>query len=164
MTTNIQTIDRPWVPGAILIGIGTIFFAAQWFEAQGAFVLGAVAFVFLAISAATRQIGFLIPGAIIGGLALGVGLEEAGYEMNGAAVVLGLAAGFLSIFVANVLTRAPVYWWPLIPGGILAIVGGSNAVGGTDADRFVALAWPLVLIAVGLLVLYGSTREALRKG
>jgi hypothetical protein len=152
------TVDRPWTAGAILIGIGLISFAAQWFSADGPFVLGALSFVFLALFASTRKIGFIIPGAILGGLAIGTGLEQAGYPMNGSAVVLGLAAGFLTIFVANVIARAPAYWWPLIPGGILSVVGTSNAFGGTDAERILALAWPVVLIAVGVLVLFDRSR------
>jgi hypothetical protein len=153
------TTERPWTGGAILIGIGLIFFAAQWFSADGAFVLGALSFVFLALFASTRKLPFIIPGAILGGLAVGVGLEEAGYTMNGSAVVLGLAGGFLTIFVANVIARTPAYWWPLIPGGILSVVGTSNAAGGTDAERIVSLAWPLILIAVGVLVLFDRTRS-----
>jgi len=157
---NTSTTERPWTAGAILIGIGLIFFAAQWFSADGAFVLGALSFVFLALFASTRKLGFIIPGAILGGLAVGIALEEAGYAMNGSAVVLGLAGGFLTIFVANVVARAPAYWWPLIPGGILTIVGTSEAVGGTEAARIVSLAWPIVLIAVGVLILFDRTRSA----
>jgi hypothetical protein len=156
---NTSTTERPWTPGVVLIGIGLIFFAAQWFPADGAFVLGAMSFIFLALFVSTRKIGFVVPGAILGGLAVGVGLEEAGYGLNGGAVVLGLAGGFLTIFVANVIARAPAYWWPLIPGGILAVVGTSNAFGGTEAERAVTFVWPLVLIAVGVLVLFDRTRE-----
>lgn len=152
------TVERPWIAGAVLIGVGLIFFVAQWFSADGPFVLGALSFVFLALFAATRKIGFVVPGAILGGLAIGTGLEQAGYSMNGSAVVLGLSAGFIAIFVANVAARVPASWWPLIPGGILGVVGTSNAVGGTEAERFIALAWPVVLIAVGVFVLFDRTR------
>ena len=159
MDTKVIASERPWAAGVILIGLGLIFFAAQWFSTGGAFVLGAMSFVFLALSASTRKIGFFIPGAIMGGLAIGVGLEEAGYGLQGSAVVLGLSGGFLAIFVANVATRMPAYWWPLIPGGILATVGTSELVGGTAGERIVAYAWPLVLIAVGLFVLVDRTRQ-----
>ena len=37
---NNATVDRPWTAGAILIGVGLIFFVAQWFSADGPFVLG----------------------------------------------------------------------------------------------------------------------------
>ena len=159
MDTKVVTEERSWAGGVILIGLGLIFFAAQWFSEDGAFVLGAISFVFLALSAVTRKIGFFIPGAILGGLAIGVGLEDAGYGMQGSAVVLGLSGGFLAIFVANVLTRMPAYWWPLIPGGILAVVGTSQLIGGTEAERAVALAWPVVLIAVGVLILFDRSRQ-----
>jgi hypothetical protein len=152
------SVERPWTAGAILIGVGLIFLAAQWFSVDGPFVLGALSFVFLALYATTRRIGFIVPGAILGGLAIGVGLEQAGYPMNGSAVVLGLAAGFLVIFVANAIARVPAYWWPLIPGGILSVVGTSNAIGGTEAERVLAFAWPVVLIAVGVFVLFDRPR------
>lgn len=158
MDTKLASPERPYAAGVILIGVGLIFFAAQWFQDVGAFVLGALGFLFVALSVATRKIGFFIPGAILGGLAVGVGLEDAGYSLNGSAVVLGLAGGFLAIFVANAYARMPAYWWPLIPGGILAAVGTSQLVGGTEAERLVALAWPLVLIAVGVIVLFDRTR------
>ena len=159
MDTKLATPERPYTAGVILIGIGLIFFAAQYFKENGAFVLGALGFMFVVLSATTRNIGFFIPGAILSGLAIGVGVEDAGYGLNGSVVVLGLSGGFLAIFVANVLARVPAYWWPLIPGGILAVVGTSQLIGGTEAERAVAIAWPLVLIAVGVLILVDRSRR-----
>ena len=91
------------------------------------------------------RIGFLIPGAII--LGLGVGLVLHSFQFfggwGGDVVTLGLGLGFCLIWV---LERR--HWWALIPGGILVLVGLSTIY------IFGAL-WPLALIALGAYLLYG---------
>ena len=72
---------------------------------------------------------------------------------------LGLGVGFLSIWLLGTLLRMPeARFWPLIPGGILVFVGLA-AMGGSVAD-LLRYAWPIVLIAVGLLVIVGGLRRA----
>jgi hypothetical protein len=159
---NTSANSRPWVGGVIMIAIGLALLAAQLFEPAAWMVLGALAVVFLALFAGTRAYGFLVPGAILGGLAFGVGLEEGGYSLDRSAVLLGLASAFLAIYVVNVFMARPAAWWPLIPGGVLAMIGGSLFVGGTGAAEDVARWWPVVLIAVGVLVLLGGTRQRQR--
>lgn len=153
------TSERNWIPGIILIVVGITLLAAQWFERAGGLVLGGLAFMFLALYVGTRKDGFLVPGAILAGLAIGVGLEENGYTLNGSVVVLGLAGGFLAIYVIDMLFGSHPHWWPLIPGGILAIVGGSQAIGGTEAQEIVSRWWPAVLIVVGVIVLFARQRQ-----
>jgi len=80
--------------------------------------------------------------------------------VQGSAVVLGLAGGFFAIFIANVFTRMPAYWWPLIPGGRALALGGHKTEAIAEAERSLALAWPLVLIAVGVVVLIDRSRQA----
>ena len=150
--------DRSWVFGAVLIAIGVLLLAGQWVDISGAFVLGVLALIFLGTYAATRTYGFMIPGFILGGLALGVGVEGAGMSLHGGAVVLGLAAGFLAIYVTNVLVDRAPQWWPLVPGGILAVVGTSTALEGTDLARYGGVIWPSVLIAAGLILLLVNAR------
>ncbi len=156
------TAERTWLAGAALIGIGLVLLAVQLFQPKDAdwIVLGAISALLFALYAATRQDGFLIPAAILGGLAFGVGLEDYGYSMNGGVVVLGLAAGFLAIYVIDTFFGTHPHWWPLIPGGILAIVGGSQAIGGTQAAELVGRLWPVVLIAVGVLVFFRGQRRS----
>lgn len=66
-------------------------------------------------------------------------------------MVLSLAAGFVALWVVGSLLRLPHnHWWPLIPGGILALVG---AVELAEADvEGVIRWWPLILIAAGVLI------------
>lgn len=158
--------ERPWIFGAVLIVVGALLLLAQFVQDAGWLVLGGLAVVFLAVYAWTRQPGWAIPGMILGGLAVGVGLQSYGYDMNDSVVVLGLAGGFLAIailFYATGTFRGTAgQWWPVIPGGILAMVGIAQAVGGTAAGDLVERYWPLVLIAVGILVLLGGRQQMAR--
>lgn len=153
--------DRRTLPGVILVVIGLLLLSAQWFEIAGFGVLGAIAVVFLASYVATRTYGLLIPGMILAGLALGVGLQESGYDTKGGLVVVGLACGFFGIYVVDVMLAGhAVRWWPLIPGGILAVVGGSEVSRGTAAADAIARFWPIVLVIAGVLILFNSVRTS----
>jgi len=151
---NEQQRQRPWIAGVVLIAFGILLFGAQWFDVGDAVVLGGVSAIFLALFAGTRAYGWLVPGMILAGIAVGVGVQDAGYDENGGAVVLGLGAAFSCINIANLLVaRGPAHWWPLIPGTILTTVGGSLVFGGTQAGEAVGRLWPVGLVIAGLLVL-----------
>lgn len=149
-------VDRRSTAGIILVVLGLMFLAAQWFDFTGAAVLGALSVFFLVAYATTRKYGFLIPGMILGGLAVGVGLQEYGYDPNGGVVVLGLGLGFVAIYLIDVLVQSTARWWPLIPGGILSVVGATQLAEGTAAADTIARLWPLGLIAAGVIVLIAT--------
>lgn len=150
------TVDRRSTAGIILVVLGLLFLAAQWFDFTGAAVLGAASVFFVVMYATTRTYGFLIPGMILGGLAIGVGLQEYGYDPSGGIVVLGLGAGFIAIYLVNVLVQSPASWWPLIPGGILSVVGVTQLTEGTAAAETIARLWPVGLIVAGIIVLVAT--------
>jgi hypothetical protein len=151
-------LDRRLIPGVLLIAIGLVLLGAQWFDVTGGAVLGAIAAVFLVMYMSTRQYGFLVPGMILGGLAIGVGLQESGYDPRGGLVVLGLGGGFLAIYLVDMFVSGAQRWWPLIPGGILAAVGTTQIAEDTAFAEGVGRLWPLGLVVAGLLVLLASTR------
>jgi hypothetical protein len=67
--------------------------------------------------------------------------------------VLGLGLGFIAIWViALLLEGARDRVWPLIPGGILAVVGGALLIGREAVDLLDY--WGVVVIAIGLLLLW----------
>lgn len=151
--------DRRSLPGIMLIVIGLVLLAAQWFEITGAGVLAAIAAVFLTSYVMSRNYGFLVPAMILGGLAVGVGLQESGIDPQGGWVVIGLAGGFFAIFVIDVLAGHPDRWWPLIPAGILAAVGSDQLVRGTVVSDAIARFWPVALVLAGIAVLITSLRS-----
>ena len=50
------------------------------------------------------------------------------------------------------------HWWPIIPGGILTVVGGALLIGGQAVDLLDY--WGVAIIAVGLFVLWRAWSEA----
>ena len=71
-------------------------------------------------------------------------------------IVLGIGVGFLLIYVIDKLYQKDSPWWPLIPGGIMVIIGIPKT---EEVLRFVGDNWALILIAIGLLVLIGAFRS-----
>lgn len=145
----------------ILVGVGGL--AMQAFEASGAggWIVLAIGVGLLGAFAFTRQYGYLIPGGIMTGLGAGIVISEAFTftdEGTGGVIVLGLGLGFLSIWVIAALVQlAENHWWPVIPGGILAVVGGALLIGGQAVDLLDY--WGIAVIAVGVLVLWRAFAE-----
>jgi hypothetical protein len=138
------------VLGLLLIGLGAFLAVILLTDLGGEVIVISVGLVFLAAYAATRTYGLLIPGGIVTGLGAGILIESAGGPSG--SVVLGLGAGFLAIALIDVLVSPgrEAWWWPLIPGGILTLVGASDTAGWEDTGAFVV---PAVLIVVGVLIL-----------
>lgn len=145
--------------GLVLIALGIAFLAMQFFEQVSASaVLLALGAAFLIAHVAYRNYGLLIPACVILGLGGGVLAEELG--AGGSAVVVGLGSGFVAVWLIDrvFLKEGPsASWWPLIPGGILLLVGGSSYFGGLY-DVF-----PLVLgaslLALGVFIIFRALRS-----
>lgn len=146
------------VLAVILIAVGVGGFVLQAVEGTpnvGGWVVTIIGLAFLGVFAYSRQYGFLIPGAIMAGLGIGILVSESltmADEPGAGAIVLGLGLGFVAIWAIGGIVRvAGHHFWPLIPGGILALVGIALLVG----DEAVQLLdyWPFVLIGLGILVL-----------
>jgi hypothetical protein len=151
--------SRPWVTGVILICIGVFLLLAQYakVEQAGRYFLPALGLIFLVWGAATRNVGLLIPGGIVGGIGLGAVLIEGpfaylGDESKGGVFLLCFALGWGVITLFSALFTAKVHWWPLIPGGIMAVVGGALLASRVAPQWLTILGsiWPIALILVGL--------------
>lgn len=156
--------------GVVIIGIGAFFLLAQVIPDIGRWIPLLIGLIFLAAFVPKREYGFLIPGCIISGV--GVGIVLAGVvddRWSGAAVLLSIAGGFIAIWVVSVLLRradkdwprgasrdaAQALWWPLIPGGILALVSLIVlAEEGFESDLL--RWWPLLIIGAGIVVLVSA--------
>ena len=107
----------------------------------------------LAVFVIRREYGFLVPGSILTGVGIGIALEPAtSGDTESGVMMLALAGGFLGIWVIGSLYRLPQnHWWPLIPGGILTLIGLVQ-LSRTDVEGALRL-WPVILIILGALVL-----------
>jgi hypothetical protein len=108
----------------------------------------------------TRLIGLIIPGCLLLGAGLGVYLAwrspipENGLTQTGIMLVC-FAFGWMAISVAARRVIHKSVWWPLIPGGILAVVGTGLYVGGdpTRALGFIGNTGSIALMIFGLYLL-----------
>lgn len=146
---------RP-VTGVVLVVLGVLLLAAQWLRIGAEGTVALVGVALLTAYALTGQYGFLVPGAILTGLGVGIVVEQR-TQAGGAAVLLGLGLGFVGITaVSRLRGRMPADWWPLIPGGILTALGLLLAAGQTGWLQALGRWWPVVLIALGLYIIVRS--------
>ena len=151
-----------WIGGLVLILLGVAFLAQQFYPDVfgGWMFLVGLGIIFLVAYVVSQQYGFLIPGAILTGLGVGVALIETntvsgGETVEGGVIVLALGISFLAIWLSDLLlTRGrPGGWWPLIPGGILTVVGVSLLYENEAWLESVAQWWPLIFIIIGVWIL-----------
>lgn len=150
------------IGGLIMIGIGAYLFAAQFVQAawMGLLLMPALGLIFIAGGLASRNSGLLVPGGILSGLGLGAYLVSGPLSgqsevAQGSIVLLCFAAGWVLVtLLAAVIGQRLL--WPLIPGGILALVGGLLLAGqsGLTVLEWIGRLWPLALVAGGLAVLF----------
>ena len=143
------------IPGLLLIILGIFFLLAQYVEfGPGLFVL-LLGTAFLFAYAFTRAYGLLIPGCILAGIGVGLLFER---TMNSSVTIsLGLGLGFIAIFVVQKILGGASHWWPLIPGGVLVLVGIAEAV--PQGQMLIEKGWPVILILIGLAMLAGLYRQ-----
>lgn len=145
--------QRSSVLGVILIVLGIVFLIGQRLNVGGEGVVAAIGVAFLTAYAFTRNYGFLVPGGIMTGLGIGIICENR-LNGEGAPVLLGLGLGFISIAVIDLARRRTQWgWWPLIPGGILTLIGLMLAAGQVGLLGYIGRWWPAILILIGLYVL-----------
>ena len=160
-----MTGNNRYVLAIILIVVGLGGLASQVFKPTtdiGGWIVLIIGVGLLGAFAYTRTYGLLVPGGIMTGLGTGIILSEsltfATDEAASGAIVLGLGLGFLSIWVIGAIVGvAQHHFWPLIPGGILAVVGGALLIG----DDAVAVLdyWYVGIIVIGLFVLWRAMVE-----
>jgi hypothetical protein len=153
---------RQVIAGLILVVVGGLLLAGQWWPDVGRYVPLAVGLGLLAAFVVTRQYGWLVAGCIVGGVGVGVVLASStSGNTAGGWMLVALGGGFLAIWVVSLVLRlAEHHWWPLIPGGILSVVGVLVMAGG-EARRLLEW-WPIILVLIGVVILiqaFTSRRE-----
>jgi hypothetical protein len=150
------------VCGALLVAIGLLVLLVQNVQAEtlGLLFLPALGGFFLIAGIASRQVGFLIPGGILTGLGLGAIFTQnpalaATPTTQGGVFFIGFALGWLLITVLSKLVAHDTQWWALIPGTIMALIGVALMLGGAALNvlEFAGGWWPLILVALGLVII-----------
>jgi hypothetical protein len=116
--------------------------------------------VFLVWGLRRKLVGLIIPGSILSTVAPGVyfawnassnpeGLTETGI------MLVWFAFGWILITVFSRIIYKKFIWWPLIPGGVLAMVGWGLYIGGNPSNAlgFVGNSGSIGLIIFGIYLL-----------
>jgi hypothetical protein len=156
-----QNQRNAFIAGVFLILLGGLFTIGQItdFAFLGWMVLPLLSLIFIVWGVLTRQIGFLIPGGILAGIGLGTAVMPLSNTLNvdeGGLFLLSFAAGWALITLLSAIFTDETHWWPLIPGGIMAVIGVAVITNGALLNLLGLLAqgWPLILIGVGLFLIY----------
>lgn len=163
------------IGGLILIFGGALAFIGQvvpdnWGLGFGLLVLLGLGLAFHIAGLLTREPGWFIPGGILTGIGAGVALVDGPLAQlipagllpgdEGGLFMLAFAGGWFLIVLTTALFTDETHWWPLIPGGIMLLIGlaaGFGSVFGTILS-LLGRAWPIALIAAGLYILYQARR------
>lgn len=162
---SIFIVDRKqwwWLfPGFSLLVVGVIIILERIFPALpddfgGMIIIAGIGLVFLIVFLInTENWWALIPAGSMFSIAFAIGLSQllTGLEISGVFLIgLGLTFGVVSL----VPTPQGRMRWALIPAGILILVGILVLI---TAFNLLAFLWPLGLIIIGALILYGVIRS-----
>ena len=151
----------PFLPGGILLATGSCFvFSQTRFIDFVFYVVTGTGLTFLVIGLFKRWIGFIIPGCLLIGIGPGIyipwnnTLADNGLAQTGIMLVwFALGFGLIVLFSRVMLWKFT--WWPLIPGGVLAMVGWGLYIGGNpnNALNFIGNTGSIGLIILGVYLL-----------
>jgi len=148
-----QQRQRRLALGLALIAVGGGLWAVRRLgePGSGAVFLG-VGGVLLLLYLVGQAKGTLIPGCILLGLGAAAYLGDR-LAMIGDPWMLGLGAGFLAIPAISWMRERRAPWWPLVPGGILLLLGTDRAEG---LIHWSFSNWPLALVVAGVALVVAA--------
>ncbi len=169
MEKQLKENQNEWIGGVILIGLGLFFLVNQFidfnWDSVGIYFLPVLGAVFLLAGIFTRQAGLIIPGGIISGIGWGSVLITGPFsdtgDVEGGVFMLVFALVWALITLLTAVFTEETHWWPLIPGGIMAIIGGGILFGGVFLQGLTLLGqiWPVFLIALGIYVIFKTAKS-----
>lgn len=138
----------------------TFIFTSMWLTDFALYAVTGIGLSLLAWGVASRLFGLIIPGCLLLGIGPGIYLawgqvgETSSLARIGIMLVSFAIGWFLIILFSRVLTTQFV-WWPLIPGGILAMVGWGLYIGGNpqNAANFIGNTGSIGLIIFGIYLM-----------
>lgn len=158
MSTQIRQNEAPLLVGLAIVGVGVVVIADRVApgnaDLSDTIVFSAFAALLLVATIAARSHGALIAALAFAGLAAAKYAVMSG-EDSGGAVLLGPGVGFLMAYAIGTLAFGPRHWWPLVPGAVMAWLGGLLVFGGEAGAALAGATWPVVLVGVGILMVAG---------
>ena len=159
--------------GILLTGIGVLLLFSNLGWLSGVWFLYALSLGFLtAYYVYTRSLGFIIPGMLVGALALFAHLSDRSPGLSPAFFFIFFSAAFFAVYFIHTMhlqtSDRGERIWPVFPGTALLAVGVlvysvENNFFGIVPFRYLNFIVPLVLIGFGLkIVLTGSKGEGNR--
>ena len=153
------------VAGIILILIGAVNLLQRWLNIDS-YVTLLLGIGMLILGSATHKRGWIIPGGVLTGIGLGIVISEGPWHIAGldesGLFLLCFAVGWFLITALSALFTDCTQWWALIPGGIMALIGGSILVtNGAVRWEDLNLVYAAILISIGLFLLIykGRTKK-----
>jgi hypothetical protein len=148
--------------GVILILFGMATLLQRWFDI-GNYVVLLLGLGMLGWGSVSRRTGWIIPGGVLSGIGLGILVMESPWrfpiENQNGLFLLCFALGWFLITILTAIFTC-TQWWALIPGGIMALIGGGILVtNGTVRWLDLNLVYALILIVVGLILLVTRGRS-----
>jgi len=148
--------------GVILILFGMATLLQHWFDI-GNYVVLLLGLGMLGWGSVSRRTGWIIPGSVLSGIGLGILAMESPWrfpiENQNGLFLLCFALGWFLITILTAIFTC-TQWWALIPGGIMALIGGSILVtNGAVRWLDLNLVYALILIVVGLILLVTRGRS-----
>jgi hypothetical protein len=142
--------------GVILMIYGAAILLQRWLDI-GDFIVLLLGLSMLVWGSVSRRTGWIIPGGVLTGIGLGILAFESPWffpiaDQNGV-FLLCFAFGWFLITILTALFTC-TQWWALIPGGIMALIGGSILVTNRSFrwEDFNPV-YAVILISIGLFLL-----------
>ncbi len=144
------------IPGFALLGLSGTIIASdilRFIPFEGSIFLGSIGLGFVTVYVLNRDMWWaVIPGGVLGTLAVVAALDEVGIGNGDASAVfffLGLGATFA--LVGLVPTPKGRMTWAWIPAGVMLIM---SFVVLTSSFGLLEFLWPLAIIGIGVLILF----------
>lgn len=144
------------VAGVILILFGLASLLQNWLDI-GNFIVLLLGLGMLVWGSVSRRTGWIIPGGVLTGIGMGILAEEGHWffataDQSGVFLVCFALGWFLITLLTALFTCTQ--WWALIPGGIMAVIGGSILVtNGTVRWQDLNLVYAILLLFIGLFLI-----------
>jgi hypothetical protein len=164
--TTLAVANRPtwWglVPGGVLAGLGAcLLFTPMRVVDFVLYLLVGAGLPLLFWGLIVRLFGLVIPGCLLTTIGGGIysawrpGSDAANTLVQTGIMLIWFAVGWALISAAGRVITQRSIWWPLIPGGILAMVGMGLYIGGDPkhALGFIGNTGSIALMIFGLYLL-----------